>query len=136
MIPLAAAAAAVPLSPAAAQAAAPVDATGKIAVSDSTDSVGGAAEAPPVPGDAAQAHPDTDQEIVITGVKRPAGDILGGVSVVDQEVLQHDARPSLGETLASQPGLLRDPQYSRSSNPFWTSMTTRAALVSSVTVAS
>jgi len=105
MIPLAAAAAAVPLSPAAAQAAAPVDATGKIAVSDSTDSVGGAAEAPPVPGDAAQAHPDTDQEIVITGVKRPAGDILGGVSVVDQEVLQHDARPSLGETLASQPGV-------------------------------
>jgi iron complex outermembrane receptor protein len=105
MIPLAAAAAAVPLSPAAAQAAAPVDATGKIAVSDSTDSVGGAAEAPPVPGDAAQAHPDTDQEIVITGVKRPAGDFLGGVSVVDQEVLQHDARPSLGETLASQPGV-------------------------------
>jgi len=105
MIPLAAAAAAVPLSPADAQAAAPVDATGKIAVSDSTDSVGGAAEAPPVPGDAAQAHPDTDQEIVITGVKRPAGDILGGVSVVDQEVLQHDARPSLGETLASQPGV-------------------------------
>jgi iron complex outermembrane receptor protein len=58
-----------------------------------------------VPGDAKAAHPDTDQAIVITGVKRPAGDILGGVSVVDKELLQHEVRPSIGETLASQPGV-------------------------------
>jgi iron complex outermembrane receptor protein len=101
MIPLAAAAAAVPFSPVAAQAAAP----GKTASSENAGAGAGSAEAPPVPGDAAEAHPDTDQAIVITGVKRPAGDILGGVSVVDQEVLQHDVRPSLGETLAAQPGV-------------------------------
>jgi iron complex outermembrane receptor protein len=102
MIPLAAAAAAFPFAPAFAQAAAPAAAAGKTAPSDSG---GASGEAPPVPGDAAQAHPDTDQAIVITGVKRPAGDILGGVSVVDKEVLQHDVRPSIGETLASQPGV-------------------------------
>lgn len=104
MIPLAAVAAAFPLTPAAAQAAPPAAAPGK--ASDSADATGAAAiEAPPVPGDAAQAHPDTDQAIVITGVKRPAGDILGGVSVIDKEILQHDVRPSIGETLASQPGV-------------------------------
>ena len=101
MIPLAAAAAAIPFTPVSAQAAAP----GKTASGDSAASSGDSGEAPPVPGDAAQAHPDTDQAIVVTGVKRPAGDILGGVSVVDKEVLQHDVRPSLGETLASQPGV-------------------------------
>src|SRR5690348_10361280 len=101
MIPLAAAAAAIPFSPVAAQAPAP----GKSAPSGEGGASGASAEAPPVPGDAAEAHPDTDQAIVITGVKRPAGDILGGVSVVDQEVLQHDVRPSLGETLAAQPGV-------------------------------
>jgi len=59
----------------------------------------------PVPGDAAKAHPDRDQSIVITGVRRPAGDVLGGVSVVDREELARDVRPSIGETLASQPGV-------------------------------
>jgi iron complex outermembrane receptor protein len=99
-------AAALPFSPAAAQA---VPADSSASVTDN-DAGGGASttagsEAPPVPGDAAKAHPDEDQAIVITGVKRPAGDVLGGVSVVDKEILQHDARPSIGETLASQPGV-------------------------------
>ena len=31
---------------------------------------------PPTPGNAAQAHPDPDQAIVVTGVKRTAGDML------------------------------------------------------------
>jgi iron complex outermembrane receptor protein len=61
--------------------------------------------ADPVPGDAKAAHPDTDQAIVITGVKRSAADVLGGVSVVDEEQLTHDVRPSIGETLAKQPGV-------------------------------
>jgi iron complex outermembrane receptor protein len=108
LIPLAAAAAAIPLSPALAQAAAPASPT-KVAPSDDAagggDSTAATSEAPPVPGDAAKAHPDTDQAIVITGVKRPAGDILGGISVLDKELLQHEARPSIGETLASQPGV-------------------------------
>jgi iron complex outermembrane receptor protein len=60
---------------------------------------------PPTPGDAAKAHPDEDQAIVVTGVKRAAGDILGGVSVIDKELLAHEARTSIGETLQSQPGV-------------------------------
>jgi iron complex outermembrane receptor protein len=62
-------------------------------------------DAPPTPGDAKQAHPDEDQAIVVTGVKRSAGDVLGGVSVVDLEQLTHDVRPSIGETLKDQPGV-------------------------------
>ena len=59
----------------------------------------------PTPGSAAAAHPDTDQTIVVTGVRRSAGDVLGGVTVLDEEKLTHDVRPSIGETLASQPGV-------------------------------
>ncbi|MEO8454152.1 MAG: TonB-dependent receptor [Sphingomicrobium sp.] len=75
-----------------------------------TDSTGAGttsagARGSPTPGNAAQAHPDTDQAIVVTGVRRRAGDVLGGVSIVDKEQLQHDIRPSIGETLARQPGV-------------------------------
>jgi iron complex outermembrane receptor protein len=92
--------AAVVSAPAAAQTAA------QPAVTD-TSAGGGAdgAVADPVPGSAKQAHPDTDQAIIITGVKRTAGDVLGGVSIVDKEQLMHDVRPSIGETLAGQPGV-------------------------------
>ena len=62
---------------------------------------------PPVPGNAAKAHPDEDQAIVVTGVKRQAGDILGGVSVLDEEELAHDMKPSIGDTLADLPGSAR-----------------------------
>jgi iron complex outermembrane receptor protein len=60
---------------------------------------------PQVKGSAKEAHPDTDQEIIVTGVRRQAGDVLGGVSVVDETKLTRDVRPSIGETLASQPGV-------------------------------
>jgi iron complex outermembrane receptor protein len=75
-----------------------------------TDASAGGASAdaatdPPTPGDAAKAHPDEDQAIVITGTKRPAGDVLGAVSIVDKEQLTRDIRPSIGETLAQQPGV-------------------------------
>src|SRR3954468_22105471 len=66
---------------------------------------GAAGAAVPVPGDAAEAHPDPDQAIVVTGVRRSAGDILGGVSVVDKEALTHDVRTSIGETLKDLPGV-------------------------------
>jgi iron complex outermembrane receptor protein len=67
--------------------------------------VAAAEAAPPVPGSAEQAHTDSDQAIVVTGVRRAAGDVLGGVSVVDIEELAREIRPSLGETLQSQPGV-------------------------------
>jgi iron complex outermembrane receptor protein len=42
---------------------------------------------------------------VVTGVRRVAGDVLGSAVVIDEEKLTHDVRPSIGETLASQPGV-------------------------------
>src|SRR5207248_8788498 len=53
------------------------------------------------------AKPDTDEDetIIITGEKRGAGEVLGGVSVLDKEELTHDMKPSLGDTLADLPGV-------------------------------
>jgi iron complex outermembrane receptor protein len=95
--------AAIALIPTAAWAA---DAPPAYSGGSSSDSSGSAAGAEaPVPGSAEKAHPDTDQAIVVTGVRRAAGDVLGGVTVLDEEKLTHDVRPSIGETLASQPGV-------------------------------
>jgi iron complex outermembrane receptor protein len=99
---LATAAAIFPVAPAVAQ---QTPETNLAAVADAGTSAGGTDSAPPTPGDAKKAHPDTDQAIVVTGVRRAAGDVLGGVSVLDKEQLLHDTRPSIGETLQSQPGV-------------------------------
>ncbi len=55
----------------------------------------------------AQPHHDDEEgeEIVVTGVRRKAGDVLGGLSVLDSEELARELRPSIGETLARQPGV-------------------------------
>jgi iron complex outermembrane receptor protein len=45
------------------------------------------------------------QEIVITGFRRRREDILSGTSVVSGEELTRDLRPTVGETLARQPGV-------------------------------
>jgi iron complex outermembrane receptor protein len=102
MIACAALAAVLPALPAAAQTVSPQSGVADPAAAGGTSGVDAV---PPTPGDAAAAHPDTDQAIVVTGVKRTAGDLLGSVSIVDKEQLQHDIRPSIGETLASQPGV-------------------------------
>jgi iron complex outermembrane receptor protein len=108
-ISYAALAAALPISPAAAQQTTPVD---QPAIADPSTGAGtpnaadpSADSVPPTPGDAAKAHPDEDQAIVVTGVKRAAGDVLGGVSVLDKEELTHDMKPSIGDTLADLPGV-------------------------------
>ena len=62
------------------------------------------AEAAPPPT-AEAAHRDHDDEIVVTGVRRTAGDVLGGVSMLDKADLTREVRTSIGETLASQPGV-------------------------------
>jgi iron complex outermembrane receptor protein len=96
---LLATAAVFPLAPAAAQ-------QGQTPAAVDSDSGSGGSDAePPARGSAKAAHPDTDQAIVVTGVRRAAGDVLGGVSVLDKEQLLHDTRPSIGETLQSQPGV-------------------------------
>ena len=65
----------------------------------------------PTPPLAAQADPhghdphDREQAIVVTGVRRSAEDILGGVSVVSGAELVRERRQSLGETLAGQAGV-------------------------------
>src|SRR6185369_5984890 len=94
---LATAAVIFPLSPAGAQTASPSSpaVTDAATGGGSGDAASDAAD-PPVPGDAAKAHPDTDQAIVVTGVKRTAGDVLGRVSVVHKEHLTRDVRPSIG----------------------------------------
>lgn len=62
-------------------------------------------ETNPVPLAGEQDHHEHDDEIVVTGVRRKAGDVLGGLSVLDADELAREIRPSLGETLARQPGV-------------------------------
>lgn len=50
-------------------------------------------------------HDDHSGEVVVTGIRRPAGDVLGGISVVDGADLARELRTSIGETLARQPGV-------------------------------
>jgi iron complex outermembrane receptor protein len=68
-----------------------------------TDPPGEAVE--PAPASAADAHPSQEQDIVVTGVRRKENDVLGGVSVLDAADLTRQVRPSIGETLAKQPGV-------------------------------
>jgi len=96
-------ASALPAPPAAAQ---PVATAAQAGVADN-NATGGtdASAAEPVTGNAEKAHPDPDQAIVVTGVRRRADDVLGGVSVLDEAVLNREVRTSIGETLARQPGV-------------------------------
>ncbi|QNM81956.1 TonB-dependent receptor [Sphingomonas sabuli] len=63
------------------------------------------APAAPQPGPAAAAHSHTDDTIIVTGVRRNAGDVLGGVSVLETAELARSVRTSIGETLAKLPGV-------------------------------
>ena len=65
----------------------------------------GAAAADPTPGVASAEHHEHDSEIIVTGIRRRAQDVLGGVSVLDQADLTREMRTSIGETLARQPGV-------------------------------
>lgn len=56
-------------------------------------------------GSAERAHQDQDQTIVVTGIRRRAQDVLGGVSVLDKAELNRSVQPSIGETLANLPGV-------------------------------
>lgn len=53
-----------------------------------------------------QDHDQPTQEVVITGTRaRATADVLGGTAVLTAEELTRDLRPTIGETLASQPGV-------------------------------
>ena len=64
---------------------------------------GGAAAEEPKPGNAEDAH--QHDTIVVTGVRRKASDVLGGISVLEEADLTREVRQSIGETLARQPGV-------------------------------
>jgi iron complex outermembrane receptor protein len=56
-------------------------------------------------GDTAAPHADEPQDVVVTGVRRNREDVLGGITVLSAESLAREVRPTIGETLASQPGV-------------------------------
>ncbi|WP_294122896.1 TonB-dependent receptor [Sphingomonas sp.] len=80
-------------------------------VTDTSSEAAGSSEisataADPMPGSAADSHAAHEEgEIVVTGVRRKENDVLGGVSVLDEADLIREVRPSIGETLAKQPGV-------------------------------
>ncbi|MDQ3144022.1 MAG: TonB-dependent receptor [Pseudomonadota bacterium] len=59
--------------------------------------------AAPSPHD--RAHAGEGGDIVVTGRRVDVDDIVSGVSVIEGAELANDIRPSLGETLAKQPGV-------------------------------
>jgi iron complex outermembrane receptor protein len=62
--------------------------------------------AKPAPPPVVAARPDDNgQQIVVTGFRRNREDVLSGTSVVSGVELVRDLRPTLGETLARQPGV-------------------------------
>ncbi|PSJ39639.1 TonB-dependent receptor [Allosphingosinicella deserti] len=52
-----------------------------------------------------ETHADHTQRIVVTGFRRNREDVLSGTSVVSGLELIRDLRPTIGETLARQPGV-------------------------------
>jgi iron complex outermembrane receptor protein len=95
--------------PAAAQALDSMDAGVGGPVSPAVDSAeataAGSTTDAPTPGNAEDAHHDHSDEIVVTGIRRKTNDVLGGISVLDEADLTREMRPSIGETLARQPGV-------------------------------
>jgi iron complex outermembrane recepter protein len=79
----------------------PINST-KLAAAEASTEGSGATDAP-TPGNAEEAH--QHDPIVVTGVRRKAQDVLGGISVLDEAELTREVRQSIGETLARQPGV-------------------------------
>ncbi|MGK6356379.1 TonB-dependent receptor [Sphingomonas sp. DT-207] len=65
-----------------------------------------APDAPASPTKPQQDHDQPAQEVVITGTRaRATADVLGGTAVLTNEELARERRTTIGETLASQPGV-------------------------------
>ncbi|HWU94776.1 MAG TPA: TonB-dependent receptor, partial [Sphingomonas sp.] len=53
-----------------------------------------------------QDHDQPGAQIVVTGTRaRNTADVLGGTAVLAKEELTRDLRPTIGDTLANQPGV-------------------------------
>jgi iron complex outermembrane receptor protein len=59
----------------------------------------------PAPAEDEGPHADHTQDIIITGFARNRDEILSGTSVVSGAELARELRPTIGETLARQPGV-------------------------------
>jgi len=97
------------ISPAAAlaQTSPALIATDEAGASDAgaADALSEAAAAQAPRGRSGDFHRPEEQEIIVTGFTRNRGDVLSGTSVVSDEELARDLRPTIGETLAHQPGV-------------------------------
>jgi iron complex outermembrane receptor protein len=94
------------LAIAAALAAIPINSlSAESTVVDADSAAAGVDATEPVPGNPADSHAEHKDEVVVTGVRRTTADVLGGVSVLDEAELARETRPSIGETLARQPGV-------------------------------
>ena len=77
-----------------------------IPVSASAQSTAPSSQASAAPASSQAQSSDTDDTIIVTApFRRQEEDILQGTSVVTGEDLQRELRPTLGETLARQPGV-------------------------------
>jgi iron complex outermembrane receptor protein len=59
----------------------------------------------PAPEASNDPHADHTQDIIVTGFRRDRDEILSGISVVSGGELARELRPTIGETLARQPGV-------------------------------
>ncbi|WP_114226835.1 MULTISPECIES: TonB-dependent receptor [Sphingomonas] len=84
----------------AAQPVVPADAAQPVAAAPAATDDG----AQPAPG-APAAAPSSGKDIVVTGRRRRDDDVLGNVAVLGGTELAASIRPTLGETLANQPGV-------------------------------
>jgi iron complex outermembrane receptor protein len=82
------------------------------AIAQTSDSGGAApSEEPAAPAEASAApeadgpHADHNEDIVITGQRSNREDVLSGTSTVSGAELVREMRPTIGETLARQPGV-------------------------------
>jgi iron complex outermembrane receptor protein len=82
----------------------PIDTSESTAPADDAEAQQGGAGAP-VARPGPDFHRQEDQDIVVTGFRRNRGDILSGTSVLAGEDLARNMRPTIGETLAQQPGV-------------------------------
>ena len=77
---------------------------GELPTAESPVSIDPAVPAPPTPV-SRDARDHADDAIVVTGVRRRAEDVLGGVSVLSGQELTSAIRPSIGDTLTRLPGV-------------------------------
>jgi len=93
--------------PAPAYAQAQAQAAPDTSVSATDDSGAGGDDAPQHDGQGNRGgfHQPEEQEIIVTGFTRNRNDVLAGTSVMSGEQLTRDVRPSIGDTLAHEPGV-------------------------------